>query len=485
MSGSYSERHGRKPRLDIDGLIQFVFREFADLERGGYFWEAFNSYEIHGEEHEARLPHPERYVITELGRPGLWEWLGYAERVVAEDDFPSWDRDTLFDVVELFHNVVVAAPILDADGTFEGYSRPIGQREFREAMNEGLALADPPAQLTEDGRIMETAEDGPESEKKAPKNDIFISHVHEPGNDAAERLAESLKKRGFRVSLADQLTAPPGLSRGRVAVLGPQFLNGNWTRAELDLLADRDPRDGREPIILVSHGIDADQVRAVDPLLAQRPDLSIDLGLDRVVDAIARALQRGLDEEPQIPGTGIEDDGNAASPVVKKRDAFLGWFVKHKDQLLVGVVLLCIGAAIKWIPGLFDSNSGSSSTVVRDGGGEGGGNSPGTGGGGAEPEASTTIVEYADNRAGSPVFADSMGTPADGPGVIPYGTEVGVSCFAADESGMSSVTGFYRIAVGPWKSDYVVADTMTNGGALGDRSSPPRDKRVPPCQADK
>jgi hypothetical protein len=487
MAESYSERHGRKPRLDIDGLIQFVFTEFAELERRGYFWEAFNSYEIHGEEHEARLLQPERYVITKLGRPGLWKWLGDTERVVAEEDFPTWDRDTLFDVVELFHNLVVAAPILDAEGTFEGYSRPTGQRDFREAINEGLALADPPAQLDEDGRITETAADGPESQEK-PTNNIFISYVHENGNDAAERLAESLKERGFQVSLVDQLTTAADPSGSRVAVLGPGFLEGNWTRAELDLLADREPPDGREPIILVSHGIDADQVRAIDPVLAQRPDLSIDLGLDLVVDAIARALQRGRRDEPQTPGAGSEDDGHAASPAAEERGSFLGWFVKHKDQLLIGIVLLLIGAVItagiKRLPGLLDSNSGSSSTVGQEGGGSGG-DSTGTNGGGGEPEASTTVVEYADNTLGSPVFADPKGTTVEGSDVIPYRTEVEVSCFAPNESGgMPSVNGFYLIASGPWKGDYVVADTMTNGGAIGDRTSPSRDKRVPPCNAE-
>jgi hypothetical protein len=484
MAEFYSERHGRKPPLDVDGLIQFVFTEFADLERREYFWEAFNSYEIHGEEHQARLPQPERYVITKLGRPGLWKWLGDAGRVVAEGDFPTWDRDTLFDVVELFHNVVVAAPIFDADGTFEGYSRPTGQSEFREAMNEGLAMADPPAQLTEDGRIVETVEDSANFEKKPPKNDIFISHVHETGNDAAERLAESLEERGFRVTLADQLTAAAGPSANRVAVLGPDFLEGNWTRAELDLLADREPRGGREPIILVSHGIDADQVREVDPILAQRPDLSIDLGLDRVVEAIARALQRGGDDEPQTPGTGIEDVGSGAVPAAEELGSFLGWFVKHKDQiligLLVGVVLLGIPAGIKWVPDLLDSNS-SGGTIAEETGGGGSAPKPedsAPGAGGSE----STVVEWSDNTGGSPVFNDPMGSAIEGkPTRIPYGTKVVVSCLAKNESGMRSVSGFYRIASGEWQGDYVVTDTMTNGGKVGDAETPAVDERVQKC----
>jgi hypothetical protein len=68
-------------------------------------------------------------VITHLARPGLWYWLGDLERVVDERDFPPWDLDTLFDVIELFHNLIVSAPSLDFDGSFEGFwSQPAGSR---------------------------------------------------------------------------------------------------------------------------------------------------------------------------------------------------------------------------------------------------------------------------------------------------------------------------------------------------------------------
>ena len=93
-----------------------------------------------------------------------------------------------------------------------------------------------------------------------------------------------------------------------------------------------------------------------------------------------------------------------------------------------------------------------------------------------------TVVEWSDNRAGSPVFADPTGAPVEGkPGRIPYGTEVVVSCFAPNESGMSSVSGFYRIASGEWQDDYVVADTMTNGGEVGDADTPAIDERIQQC----
>jgi hypothetical protein len=94
----------------------------------------------------------------------------------------------------------------------------------------------------------------------------------------------------------------------------------------------------------------------------------------------------------------------------------------------------------------------------------------------------STFVEWSDNTAGSPVFADPTGSPVKGkPGRIPYGTEVVVSCFAPNESGMHSVSGFYRIASGEWQGDYVVTDTMTNGGKVGDTGTPNVDRRVRKC----
>lgn len=477
MNGSYSERQGRKPPLDVDGLIQFVFGELARFKGRDYFWEAFNSYELRGEEFEARIPDPKQYVITELGRPGIWKWLDDPERVVGEGDYPPWNLDTLFDVVELFHNVIVAAPMYEPDGTFEGYSQKEGRREFREAINKGLALGDPPAELTEDGRIVELSTGRPDSPGVKSGTDVFISHVHEPGDDTAEQLAESLAERGFQVSVGDaRLGGTSAGSRSRVVILGPEFLAGEWPQAELDALAEREPADGRPPIILVSRGIESSQVQAVDPALAERSELSIDLGLDRVVDAIARAVQRGGDDGPRVPGAGAEKEDSRS--------------FADRHSLLVGTsIALVVTIAGTFVAGLllgwFGSDSGSTPTVIREVGTSAREGSAGSGKKVSQAERSSgPVVEYADNRNGSPVFAGPEGaTVEEGSEVIPYGTKVEASCFAENKSGMASVNGFYLIATGEWKGDYVVANTMTNGGAIGDRTSPGRDPRVKTCEA--
>ena len=92
------------------------------------------------------------------------------------------------------------------------------------------------------------------------------------------------------------------------------------------------------------------------------------------------------------------------------------------------------------------------------------------------------ILELAGNRQGSPVFGSPRGTPFSGASPrIPYGTKVFVDCKAKNESGIVSVTAFYHIVTGTWKGGFVVADTMTNGGKLGDPNSPNVDPEVPPC----
>lgn len=69
----------------------------------------------------------------------------------------------------------------EPDGTLEGYSQNVGRREFREAINKGLALGDPPAELTEEGRIVEMSTGRQDSPGAKSGTGVFISHLHEPG----------------------------------------------------------------------------------------------------------------------------------------------------------------------------------------------------------------------------------------------------------------------------------------------------------------
>lgn len=133
--------------------------------------------------------------------------------------------------------------------------------------------------------------------------------------------------------------------------------------------------------------------------------------------------------------------------------------------------------------GWFGSGS-DTNTVIREVESATGEGNAGRGEKGSQAESSPRlIVEYADNVNGSPVFAGPEGAIVEeGPEVIPYETKVEVICYANDKSRMASVNGYYLIGAGEWKGDYVVADTMTNGGPIGNRTTPGRDPRVKTCE---
>jgi hypothetical protein len=213
-------------------------------------------------------------------------------------------------------------------------------------------------------------------------------------------------------------------------------------------------------------------VRKVDPALAERSELSIDLGLDQVVDAIARAVQRGREDGPRVPGAGAEAKTS---------------FADRHTVLVPAAVLLVVTIVGTFIASMLFGWFGSASdtpTVIREVESAAGKGSTGSGEKGSQAEPSPKfVVEYADNLNGSPVFAGPEGAVVEeGPEVIPYETKVEVICYAKDESGMASVNGYYLIGAGEWKGDYVVADTMTNGGPIGNRTTPGRDPRVKTCE---
>ncbi|MGN6588639.1 MAG: hypothetical protein ACTHKT_14395 [Solirubrobacterales bacterium] len=196
-----------------------------------------------------------------------------------------------------------------------------------------------------------------------------------------------------------------------------------------------------------------------------------------------------LEEEEQIawpcpvPPAEAPVEPNEERPGRLRR----GWRYVTGNNYLAAVAaaltMVVLGTLYVLAHQVLDSGDGKSSRSA-------GGRAPAGGVNGIphKPPASYpgTVVEYADNRAGSPVFANPEGAAVDGlPGRIPYGTRVLVSCVALNESGMSSVSGFYLIASGRWRNNYVVSDTMTNGGPVGTTTTPNIDPHVPRCDAER
>jgi hypothetical protein len=172
--------------------------------------------------------------------------------------------------------------------------------------------------------------------------------------------------------------------------------------------------------------------------------------------------------------------GSGAPP---ERKPWKEWVVDHLDRIGVGVVIAVIAIALGSIFGLPGSGGGGSSAVQAGVTTNGGSSETAAAEGNTPAPAPSTVVEYADNLHGSPVFADPKGKSVAGslPGAIPYETKVEVDCYVENHSELESVNAFYLIAAGRWKGDYVVANTMTNGGAIGDETSPELDSRVRRC----
>lgn len=143
------------------------------------------------------------------------------------------------------------------------------------------------------------------SENEAAKGiewDVFISHASEDKEAFARPLAEGLRKSDLKVwfdeftlTIGDSLrrSIDRGLAHSRfgVVVISADFLRKEWPQKELDGLVAREI-NGVKVILPVWHRIDADQVRAYSPTLADRFAASSDKGLNHVINELVRAIRR-------------------------------------------------------------------------------------------------------------------------------------------------------------------------------------------------
>jgi hypothetical protein len=138
--------------------------------------------------------------------------------------------------------------------------------------------------------------------------DVFISHASEDKEDFVRPLAERLQSNGlcvwfdeFTLTVGDSLrrSIDRGLSRSRygIVVISPNFLQKEWPQKELDGLVAREVEDIKV-ILPVWHQIDAGQIRAYSPILADRLAVSSDKGLDHVTHRLMEAIRK--DYRPRL-----------------------------------------------------------------------------------------------------------------------------------------------------------------------------------------
>jgi hypothetical protein len=159
----FSERHGRGPKaqpLPFDTVRRLVINVFDDLRQRGYMQEAFGIECVDGDSDGTLGYNPDAYFMRTIMREGIWPYWYYSSD---PQPYERWDADTLFDVVEVMHDLVSRPK----DGSFHDYNecgmhystfdRSSGQADYRKALNQVLRLNDPPYELDGLGQIVESA----------------------------------------------------------------------------------------------------------------------------------------------------------------------------------------------------------------------------------------------------------------------------------------------------------------------------------------
>ena len=151
--------------------------------------------------------------------------------------------------------------------------------------------------------------------------DVFISHATEDKDRVVRPLAKELENRGItvwldetelRVGVRLRRSIDRGLKHSRygIVVLSPSFFGKHWPQQELDGLLAREA-DGRDLILPVWHNVDADEVRAYSPILADRVATSSSAGIEAVADDLLRAMG------PRDGAAGDPDRDELAAPASK------------------------------------------------------------------------------------------------------------------------------------------------------------------------
>jgi hypothetical protein len=142
--------------------------------------------------------------------------------------------------------------------------------------------------------------------------DVFISHASEDKEEVAKPLANMLAGHHLRSWLDDSELKPgqslrakidEGLrsSRFGLVVISRRYLAKPWTRAELGGLFAREIETSKV-LVPVWHGVEATEVAALSPLLADRVALRTADGLQVVANRVAEMVREEVPSyRPGVP----------------------------------------------------------------------------------------------------------------------------------------------------------------------------------------
>lgn len=142
-----------------------VIAVFDDLVERGYFQEAFGLDCVDGATPGALGSNPAAYIERVTGRENIWPYWQQGPTWALGDPIPAvyldWDEDALFDVIEVFHDLVSEG----TDGSYHDFSdcgwhystfnRVKGQEVYRAELNQVLCLGDPAYKLDGHGQVVE------------------------------------------------------------------------------------------------------------------------------------------------------------------------------------------------------------------------------------------------------------------------------------------------------------------------------------------
>jgi hypothetical protein len=202
--------------VPFETLRRLVISVFDSFREQGYMQEAFGIECVDGDSSGRLGDDPDAYFLRVIGREGIWPyWTGTG---FLPPRWEAWDEDTLFDVVEVMHDLV-SKPVEGRRHDYNNcgmhysvFDRAAGQQEYRDELNRVLRMGDPPYRLNDLGLLVER---GPAEFQKLLQASVPAGTEHDLITSKIEAAVSRFERRGATVidrrdavrDLADALEA--------------------------------------------------------------------------------------------------------------------------------------------------------------------------------------------------------------------------------------------------------------------------------------
>src|SRR6266496_4063666 len=105
----FSERHGRDPKagpLPFESVRRLVINVFDSFRERGYMQQAFGIECVDGDSDGTLGRDPDAFFLRTIMREGIWPYWPKPWTGDPSVPYEAWNADTLFDVVEVMHDLV-------------------------------------------------------------------------------------------------------------------------------------------------------------------------------------------------------------------------------------------------------------------------------------------------------------------------------------------------------------------------------------------